>query len=118
MWAAIPPAGAESHGVLWDSSCWEGRDGLRLWGCCLRRGQRGWQEQSSLAGKSQGITAGSLGMELLQGMGREGVALPGGGLVCGEQVERLGLGKMKVFADCGKQPSFFPFPPSKTCLYP
>lgn len=53
------------------------------------------------------------------GVGRKGVAaVPWGGLVYGEQVERPGLGKMKASAGCGERQLLTPFffSPSKTCV--
>lgn len=85
------------------------------------QGREGW-EGAILPGlaASQGITAGSLAMELVRGVGRKGVAaVPWGGLVCGEQVERPGLGKMKASAGCGKRQLLTPFfPPLLKCVYP
>lgn len=81
----------------------KGRDSQGCGAAASGAGHRGWERAILpwLAG-SQGITAGSLGMELVQGVGSKGVAA-WGGLVCGEQLERPGLGKMKASADCGKK---------------
>lgn len=85
------------------------------------QGRGGW-EGAILPGlaASQGISAGSLGMELVRGVGRKGVAaVPWGGLVCGEQVERPGLGKTKASAGCGERQLLTPFfPPLLKHVYP